>query len=381
LPQPFQQPGLADARFPLDEHDLTTPSAAAFPGPQQEFHFRLPSDERHGFSALSRGEAAFGVARGQQAPGQHGFGEAFEGMRTQIAEVEVIAQHGAGGGADDDTVGLVQGLQTRRQVRCFSDHGGFRGGSFADLVADDDWARGDPNADREFDARRPENRGVQVRHRGHDIEGGPRGSLGLVLMGTRIAEIHQDAVAHVFRDEAVVTFDGLGAAGLKRGDHIAQVLGVHRGGERGRSDQIAKHDCQLAAFGPGLNRCCCGKRHRCRSCHRCRRWSRCQGGDSGKEPAAMADRRHADGDHVLARQVRQDVPVDIVLAERRLVLLKTELPKPTRDIDRHPGHPLFNAPAKPLPRANNSRVKQTERARSLMCSSSVESKGTRPDEL
>jgi hypothetical protein len=54
----------------------------------------------------------------------------------------------------------------------------------------------------------------------------------------------------------------------------------------------------------------------------------------------MADRRHADGDQILARQVRQDVPVDIVVAERRVVLLKTELPKPTRDIDRHPGHPL-----------------------------------------
>jgi hypothetical protein len=41
--------------------------------------------------------------------------------------------------------------------------------------------------------------------------------------------------------------------------------------------------------------------------------------------AAMADRGHADGDQVLSRQVRQDVSVDIVVAERRLVLSKTEL--------------------------------------------------------
>ena len=39
----------------------------------------------------------------------------------------------------------------------------------------------------------------------------------------------------------------------------------------------------------------------------------------------MADRGHADGDPVLSRQVRQDVPVDFVVAERRLVLRKTEL--------------------------------------------------------
>ena len=49
----------------------------------------------------------------------------------------------------------------------------------------------------------------------------------------------------------------------------------------------------------------------------------------------MADRGHANRDQVFSRQVRQDVSVDCVVAERRLVLRKTELLKPTRDIDRH----------------------------------------------
>jgi len=40
----------------------------------------------------------------------------------------------------------------------------------------------------------------------------------------------------------------------------------------------------------------------------------------------MADRCHTDGDQVLGRQVWQYVSVDIVVAERRLVLSKTELP-------------------------------------------------------
>jgi len=39
----------------------------------------------------------------------------------------------------------------------------------------------------------------------------------------------------------------------------------------------------------------------------------------------MADCGHADGDQVVGRQVRQDVSVDFVVAERRLVLSKTEL--------------------------------------------------------
>ena len=59
----------------------------------------------------------------------------------------------------------------------------------------------------------------------------------------------------------------------------------------------------------------------------------------------MADRGDADGDQVLSRQVRQDVSVDIVVAERRLVLLKTELLKPTRDIDRHSRPALLRVPS------------------------------------
>ena len=49
----------------------------------------------------------------------------------------------------------------------------------------------------------------------------------------------------------------------------------------------------------------------------------------------MADQGDAESDQVLGRQVRQDVPVDEIVAERWLVLLKAELLKPTRDIYRH----------------------------------------------
>src|ERR1700724_132064 len=82
--------------------------------------------------------------------------------------------------------------------------------------------------------------GIQLLHRLHDIEARPHRSLGLVLMGARVAEIDQDAVAHVLRDKAVVAPDRRAAAVLIRRDHIAQIFGVHAGGERGRSHQVAK---------------------------------------------------------------------------------------------------------------------------------------------
>ena len=48
-------------------------------------------------------------------------------------------------------------------------------------------------------------RGLGRRERGHRIDqlkAGPNRTLGVILMRLRIAEINQDAIAHIFRDEA-----------------------------------------------------------------------------------------------------------------------------------------------------------------------------------
>jgi hypothetical protein len=68
-------------------------------------------------------------------------------------------------------------------------------------------------------------------------------------MGARVAEIDEDAVAHVLRDKAVVAPDRGTAAALKRRDDIAQIFGVHPGRECRRSHEVAKHHRQLAALG------------------------------------------------------------------------------------------------------------------------------------
>jgi hypothetical protein len=95
----------------------------------------------------------------------------------------------------------------------------------------------------------PGDRGIQLRHRIDDVETRPHRTLGLVLMGARVAEIDEDAVAHVLRDKAVIAPDRRAAPALIRRDHIAQIFGVHRGGERSRSHQVAKHHGQLTALG------------------------------------------------------------------------------------------------------------------------------------
>jgi hypothetical protein len=145
----------------------------------------------------------------------------------------VIAEHRARGRADEDLVRLRQCMQTRRQVRRLADDRGLRCGSLADLVADDHGSRGDADPHREFDPGRPRDHSIQLRHRIHDIETRPHRTLGLVFMGARVAEIDEDAVAHILGDKAVVAPDHGTVAALIRTDHIAQIFGVHPGGECG----------------------------------------------------------------------------------------------------------------------------------------------------
>jgi hypothetical protein len=55
----------------------------------------------------------------------------------------------------------------------------------------------------------------------------PDRSLGVVLMGLRIAKVHEHAVVHVLRHESAEALHGFGDALLIGRDDLAQVLGVH----------------------------------------------------------------------------------------------------------------------------------------------------------
>ena len=70
-------------------------------------------------------------------------------------------------------------------------------------------------------------------------------------MGLRIAEIDQHAVAHVFRHEAAEAAHRLGDAFLIGRNDLAQVLGVHAGGECRRTHKVRKHYRDLPALGVG----------------------------------------------------------------------------------------------------------------------------------
>ena len=64
-------------------------------------------------------------------------------------------------------------------------------------------------------------------HRCDQFQPRPYRPLCVVLMGLRIAEVHQHAVAHVLRYEPAEALHGLGDALLIGGNDLAEVLRVH----------------------------------------------------------------------------------------------------------------------------------------------------------
>ncbi len=151
---------------------------------------------------------------------------------------------------DDDRVRLGQGLQTGGEVRRFADDRLLLRRSFADQIADDHQPGGDPDA-------RVELGGIDVEASDSFDHPQPRPdrSLGIILMGSRVAEINQDAVAHVFGDKTVEPRDHLGDSAVIGGDDLAQILGIEPRRQRRRADQVAEHHRQLPALGIGSWRC------------------------------------------------------------------------------------------------------------------------------
>src|SRR5215472_5282641 len=166
-------------------------------------------------------------------------------------------------------------------------------------------------------------------------ESSPHRPLGVVLVGARIAEIDENAVAHVLRDKSIEAADDIGDSAVIGGDDLAVILGIEARGERGRADEIVEHHRQLAAFRlcphPSLPR----SRGRVREgALRGRRHLGAERRDDVEQPPTMADQVDAEILQVLGCQARQYPCVDLVRAECRLVLLEPELPQPARNIHR-----------------------------------------------
>ena len=217
----FGQARLAEAGIGRDQHGVTLARLAARPAAHQHRDLRVATDQRRGARA-QRLEAVGGVALAQHPPGRLRRGEPLHRLRAEVDELEQVADLAARRLGDQDGVGPGERLQARRKVGRLADHRLFLGRTRADPVAHDDESGGDADAHLQRLARRR----LQAADGGDDLQAGPHGALGFVLVGARIAEIGEQPVAHELGDEAVMARDDVSAGGLVGANHVAHVLRI-----------------------------------------------------------------------------------------------------------------------------------------------------------
>ena len=90
---------------------------------------------------------------------------------------------------------------------------------------------------------------VQLAHPFDDAQACPHRALRVLFVSLRVTEIGQNAVADVARDESLVAFDRRLTHPLIRAYQLAQILWILALRELGGTDQVAKHDRELATLG------------------------------------------------------------------------------------------------------------------------------------
>ena len=327
----FGQPRFTDARLGGDQHGAPFAGFRLVPSAQQQLDLLVAADQRRRARA-QRFEPAADFAFGQHLEGMRRSGKSLERLRAEIAQLEQAADVAARRLGDHDAVGRGKRLQARGKVRSFADDRLFLRGAGADQIADHGQSGG--NAEPNPKALRQ----VEMRHGLDDGETGTHRLLGILLMGMRIAEIGEDAVAHIFCDKAAAPRQNVGDAGVVLGDDLTQVLRVEPRRQFGRADQVAEHDGEEAAFrarrfgrlgrgGAGVGGARGRRRRRGRTVLECL--------DRRQQFAPVADRSNAKSDEIVRRQLGQDIAVDIVIAKGLRILLKPQSLQPVADAVRH----------------------------------------------
>jgi hypothetical protein len=128
-------------------------------------------------------------------------------------------------------------LESSGKIGRLTDYVLLLGRSCSNQVADHNKAGRDPDPNLQ---RRTGMR-CELWNRLDKTERGTNRALRIMLMRSGIAEIGENAVAHVFRDEATIALEQFRAAAMIGADDAPQVLGVELSRKRGRADQVTKH--------------------------------------------------------------------------------------------------------------------------------------------
>jgi hypothetical protein len=119
-------------------------------------------------------------------------------------------------------------------------------GAVVAQVADHDAAGVDPDPDLECHTEPVAQLCTGVAQCHDEVQAGEYRSPGVVLVGGRVAEAGEDAVAGVVHQGAAVPADGLPGRRAVDGEQVAQLLGLDLLGQRRGADQVGEeqgHQC------------------------------------------------------------------------------------------------------------------------------------------
>ena len=207
--------------FTGEQHHLTFAGLCLRPAPQQQFEFFFAPDKLGQAARVQSLEAALHRSWSQRRPGSHRPRDALEVLCSKVLKLEQIAHELPGALRNDHAVRLCNALQARRKVRRLANDGLLLRSARSDQVADDHQTRCD--ADTRLQGRV----GLQSTYSSDQLQPCAHGPLCVVLVGLRIAEVDQDPVAHVLRDEAAEALHGLCDALLIGRNDLAEVFRVH----------------------------------------------------------------------------------------------------------------------------------------------------------
>jgi hypothetical protein len=134
-----------------------------------------------------------------------------------------------------------------------------------------------------------------------------------------ITEIDEYSVTDEPSYPAVIGSNNARAGSAVGPDHLPHILWIEPRRERGRADQIAKHDGEVAPLGV------------MRGSRRCDQRGRIEAGDGTQHFAAMTE-QDSELLKVLVHQFGEDAHVDPVLGKTLGVLSKPQLLEPLRNL-------------------------------------------------
>ena len=214
------QPRLADARLARHEGDAALTGPGLRPAVGQCGQFVVAT--LHGGKSAPRGNVQPGSrpALVQHLVDRHRLRDAPDGVKAEIATVEVARDQPVRRRADHHRVGGGQGLQARGDVRRNADRHvlhtlvGSKGTGH-------DQAGVDANPNVQVDAVFRLKAAVELLDGLDDPESGTHGPLGVVLVGRRESEVDHDAVAQIVVGVALKAADDGRADAMIGGQSLA----------------------------------------------------------------------------------------------------------------------------------------------------------------